>query len=236
MQNFINVITITLPTVIVYSKRVICVKCMARTIQEKAIDRLLTLYVVNRCSTKHNIKNISETKMHKLMFYSEKKLIEKRIKALNYRFVKVLYPTFSDEHRTDLNEMAQLGFLDGPFFSENNNTRMILEDFQEVLDNNRAITSLIDSEVDKYAPIPTEKLVAQTQEMPWRTKTIGELKKGTPLIFPLKSNRAMQSFNISPEDFEDLAICLSPKVTEVLESANDEMRRGKRLTHEEVFG
>jgi hypothetical protein len=208
---------------------------MARTIQEKTIDRLLTLYIVDRCRTKHSIRHVSETKIHKLLFYSEKKLNESRCKALNYRFIKLLFPTFSSDLRNDLTELTELGFLDGPYFSERAKAKMILDDFRDVLCNNQEIMEIIDSQVDKYAPIPTDKLVKRTKRMKWRNKTIASLAKRTPLVYPLKNEKATSLFNISDEDYEDLAICLSPEISAGMEQAFDELRRGKRLTHEEVF-
>jgi hypothetical protein len=109
---------------------------MARTIQEKAIDRLFALYVINRCRTKHGIENVSETKLHKLMFYSQKKLYETRCKAFNYGFIKLLYPTFSNDLRSDLESLSDSGFLDGAYYRENEKTRLILDDFGFIFHNN----------------------------------------------------------------------------------------------------
>lgn len=209
---------------------------MARTIQEKVIDRLLTLYVINRCRVKHGLSSISETKMHKLIFYSEKRLNESKCKSLSYRFVKLLYPTYSAELRKDLNELAELNFLEGHFFSEKRKAQMILKDFHEVFSNNRGIMNIIDSEVDKYAPIETEALVNQTKKMKWRNGIIEDLKNGTPLVYPLRPTKARCFFNVSEEEYEDLAICLSPKITKGMAEAFNELRRGQRLSHEEVFG
>jgi len=209
---------------------------MARTIQEKVIDRLLTLYVINRCREKHGLSSISETKMHKLIFYSEKRLNENRCKSLSYRFVKLLYPTYSAELRKDLNELVELNFLEGHFFGERRKAQMILKDFCEVFSRNREIMSLIDSEVDKYAPVETDVLVNQTKKMRWRNGIIEDLKNGTPLIYPLKSTRARCVFSISEKEYEDLAICLSPTITRGMAEAFNELRRGQRLSHEEVFG
>ncbi len=209
---------------------------MARTVQEKAIDRLFALYVIDRCRAKHGITDVSETKMHKLIFYAQKRLIDCRCKAMNYGFIKLLYPTFSDELRTDLNELTELGFLHGQYYREQEKTRMILEDFRQIFDNNREIKCLVDEEVDKYAPIETNALVARTKHLPWRGKVIEDLKNGTPLLYPLKATKSRCVLNVTDDDLEDLAICLSPEISAGMEQAFDELRRGKRLTHEEVFG
>jgi hypothetical protein len=209
---------------------------MARTIQEKAIDRLFALYVIDRCRAEHGITDVSETKLHKLIFYAQKKLIECRCKAMNYSFIKLLYPTFSNELRTDLNELADLGFLHGQYYREQEKARMILEDFHHIFDSNPEIKCLVDEEVDRYAPVETNALVSKTKHLPWRDKIIDDLKNGTPLLYPLRVARSRCILNVTDEDLEDLAICLSPAISAGMEQAFDELRRGKRLTHEEVFG
>jgi len=151
---------------------------MARTRKEKMIDRLLTLYVIGKCRTDHNIRNMSETKMQKLVFLSEKQLIDNRCKAFNYRFIKLLHPTYSEELKTDLINLRRLGFLDGrPWYRENRKARNFLEDFHHVFENNRHIAESVDYVLASYAPIPTNHLVKRINEMPWRNKTIAALKK-----------------------------------------------------------
>jgi len=194
------------------------------------------LYIVNRCKTKHNMDCISETKLQKLVFYSERKLNRNKYKGFNYRFIKLLFPTYSEELRTDLAVLTDHEILDGPYFKENKKTKMILKDFSELFDRNREIMDVIDSEVDKKALVPTQKLVKNTKRIRWRNGVINDLKNGTPLLYPIEEARANCSFQIDKEALEDLAICLSPKVSEGMEKAFDELRRGRRLTHAEVFG
>lgn len=207
---------------------------MARTLREKVIDRLLSLYVIDKCQREYNIQSMSETKMQKLVFLAEKRLIENRCKGFNYRFIKLLYPTYSQELESDLNNLASLRFLDGPYYSGNQRTRMILDDFQHVFERNREIGDAIDVTLSKYAPIPTERLVRFVKKMCWKRGTIDELALKTPLLYPLKEAIARCIFEINDEDLEDLAICVSPKISREMEQAFDELRRGQRLTHAKV--
>lgn len=209
---------------------------MARTNQEKMVDRLFTLYIIHRCRAEHGLSCISKTKMHKLLFYAQKTLIDNKIKAMNYSFVKVLYPTFSSELRSDLTDLTEQGFLNGDYYREQEKAERILEDFQEIFDRNSLIKSLIDREVDQYAPMETSALVVKTKKVPWRGKTIGALRKGTPLLSPLEPQNVSVTLDISEEELEQLEICLSPVVAEKISRADEDLQRGKRLTYEEVFG
>lgn len=113
---------------------------------------------------------------------------------------------------------------------------MILDDFAHVFERNREIKSSIDDTLREYASIPTEHLVHMVRQMFWKHKPIDQLAIRTPLLYPLKEAIARCLFEISDEDLEDLAICLSPKVSRGMEQAFDELRRGQRLTHAQVFG
>lgn len=209
---------------------------MARTSKEKTIDRLLTLYFVNECYKTHNLGSLSETKLQKLVFLSEKELIDRRIRALNYRFVKLLFPTFSLELRTDLKNFVKSRFLRGPWFERTNKLKMILEDFSDVFRRNRSSINVIDEVLSTYANIRTTRLTNMVHRMRWtKRKTIGDLAMGAPLLYPLKYERARQIFKITDDELEDLEICLNPKISKELDQAFDEVRRRKMLRHEEVF-
>ncbi len=73
--------------------------------------------------------------------------------------------------------------------------------------------------------------------MPWtKRKTIGDLKMGAPLLYPLEFEKASRVFEITEDELQDLEICLNPKLSKELDQAFNEVRRGKLLSHEEVFG
>ncbi|MDR0797805.1 MAG: hypothetical protein LBE70_03705 [Nitrososphaerota archaeon] len=209
---------------------------MARTVQGKLIDRLFTLYVIHRCRAEHGLNCISETKMQKIVFYAQKKLIDNRIKAINYSFVKVRFPTFSHELRNDLTDLTEQGFLSGGYYKEQEKAEKLLKDFSEVFGNNPVIKSLIDQEIDTYATMETGELVAKTQKLLWKGKRIESLTRGTPLLYPLKPEKVKAELAVSDEILEQLELCLSPVVAEKIGKANEDMLRGRRLTHAEVFG
>jgi len=214
---------------------------MARTSEEKAVDRLLTLYLINECYRTHNLRVLSETKLQKLVFLTEKELIDTRIKALNYRFVKLLHPTYSSELSSDLNHFVRMKYLTEPWFGRSAKMRLILEDFNEVFERNHHLLNIIDNVLMRYANIRTNRLVNLVFRMTWRVGrnrlcTIRDLKLRTPLLYPLIIEKAQEVFQITEDELEDLEICLNPKLSKDLDKAFNEMRRGKMLSHEEVFG
>jgi hypothetical protein len=210
---------------------------MARTSEEKTIDRLLTLYSIDECYKKRKVTGLSETKLQKLIFLSEKRLIDQRIKAFNYRFVRLLHPTFSSELRNDLNDLVKTGYLSEPWLGQTEKMLIILEDFQEVFARNPHITNVIDDIVSTFADIPTNRLVQIVYSMPWtHNKIINELTIGVPMLYPLDPEKAREKFTITENELENLEMCLNPKISGKLDQAFDEMRRGRLLSHAEVFG
>jgi len=209
---------------------------MVRTSKEKTTDRLLVLYTINDCYERHNLRALSETKVQKLVFLSEKRLIDNRIKAFNYHFIRLLHPTFSSELRNDLTSFISLGYLSEPWLGQTNRMTMILEDFNDVFQRNRHILSIIDDVISKYASVPTDRLVQIVYRMPWLSKTVIDLKIGVPMLYPLKEEKAREVFDITEDELADLEICLNPKLSQDLDQAFDEMRKGRLLSHAEVFG
>lgn len=209
----------------------------ARTSQEKTIDRLLVLYSIKECYEKHNLKALSETKMQKLVFLSEKRLIDRRVKALNYNFVRLLYPTFSSELSKDLTDFIRLGYLTEPWLGQTTRMKMILEDFEEIFRRNYQSLDIIDEVLSEYANVPTNRLVQMVYRMPWmKSKRVSELHIGVPMLYPLETENAHKIFKVMEDELEDLEICLNPKLSRELDRAFDEMRRGRLLSHAEVFG
>jgi len=210
---------------------------MARTPEEKVMDRLLTLYIINRCRERHHVRYLSETKMQKLIFLSEKDLIDRRYKALNYRFIRLLHPTYSTELKNDLANLVQLGYLDEPTgFGRTRKMIMLMEDFGHLFSRNHEITDAINEVLNTFANIPTNRLLQMVFKMPWGRGTIEDLRMRKLMLYPLRREKAYRVFDMSEDDFENLMICLSPRVSGELDQAFDEMRRGELLSHEEVFG
>jgi len=209
---------------------------MARTPEEKVIDRFLTLYIINKCKEDYNIRTLSETKLQKLVFFSEKDLIDKRYKAFNYRFIRLLHPTYSAELRDDLASLVELSYLKEPLLGRTIKTKMLLEDFNHLFENNSIIKSIIDQVLDQYAGLSTSRLIRLVLGMPWGKGTVKDLKMRRRMLYPLNPEHVKESFKIDENDFEDLMICFSPKISRGLDHALNEMRSGDLLSHAEVFG
>jgi len=209
----------------------------SRTPQEKTIDRFLTLYFINECNEKFGVTHLSETKLQKLVFLSEKELVDRRIKAFNYRFIRLLHPTFSPDLRDDLTSFVRFQFLREPWLENTDKARMILEDFHDILAKNQHTLKVINEVLGRYSRMRTERLISFVYQLPWsRSKRINDLAMRTPLLYPLAPEKAQEAFQISQDELEDLEICLNPKISAKFDRVVDDMRKGRLLSHAQVFG
>jgi len=210
---------------------------MVRTSEDKTIDQFLTLYVINECYKTYNLRGLSETKLQKLIFLSEKKLIDQSWKALNYNFMKFFHGPFSSELRSNLERFVELNYINEPWLKFTNNLTVMLDDFNDLLIKNRDFIKKIDKVLETYAKIPTDKLLRLVYKMPWgRGRTIGSLSMKTPMLYPIKSRKAVKQFVVSENELEDLEICFNQKLSEDIEKAFLEMKQGRKISHETIFG
>jgi len=132
---------------------------------------------------------------------------------------------------------VELNYINEPWLKRNNNLVVILDDFNDLLIKNRDFVKKIDKVLETYAKIPTDKLLRLVYKMPWgRGRTIGSLSMKTPMLYPIKSRKAVKQFVVSENELEDLEICFNQKLSEDIEKAFLEMKQGRKISHEKIFG
>lgn len=109
---------------------------MTRTLKEKAIDYFLTLYLVDDAFSRLKIGFLPDTKLQKLVFLSEKSMIHEREKGFNFNFIKLTHGPFSQELKTSYDNLSQIGILGEFGLTPTTNSKIILEDFQEIIKRN----------------------------------------------------------------------------------------------------
>lgn len=207
---------------------------MARTHRDRLINKLLSAYMINECDIEFGV-SLSETKLQKLVFLSEKRLIDGRIKAFDYSYIKFLHGPFSGELRGDLTILFELSLIQEPYLKSSKKLKWVIEDFQSIFEDNPQIISTIDSVLERYSRVPTEKLLDQVYRMKWGKRTIGDLPLRTPMLWPLKVKNAIKKFEITSDEFEDLELLFNKKIAGDFEKSNADMKEGRLLPHDQVF-
>jgi len=210
---------------------------MAKSYKEKIIDRFLTLYLITDSTSRTT--HLLETKLQKLVFLAEKDMINNSLKGFNYYFMKFYHGPFSFELRQDLSRLVETKIVEEPYFRPAREAMMIIEDFKEMLNRNHVFFETIHNINERYASLQLDSLLEFIYSMPWgrmRDRTVGSVSQRTPMLYPMKPEKARMIFQVTEEELRDLEINLDPQYTQVLEEAMNSLKTGRLLEHEEVFG
>jgi len=208
---------------------------MARNAEERAIDKLLSAYVINECIDRYDVKLLSETKLQKLIFLSERKLIQNWSKGFNYSYMFFEKGPYSGQVRSDFRVFKKLFSSHPKYLEYSDELNLILEDFGYLFERNDDIIIHIDRILKRYARLPLEVLISRVYALKHRGRRIGSLPFKTPLLWKLSEDKAETWFELTDEEYVDLSECFDPKLNEILDSAMEDMRRGRLLSQEEVF-
>lgn len=209
-----------------------------RTSKEKLVDCLLLLHQIGDASNYTHF--LSETKLQKLVFLSEKSMLDKREKGFNYNYIKLIHGTYSSELRLDLTKIVQLGLVEDRWLQPTPLALMILEDFKDLFKKNNVFVKRIDTVNEHYAKMPLKQLLELVYDMPHPylkpPRRIEDLALRTPILYRISQEKAARSFQISDDEAEDLEMCLNPKIVDSMRRAMSDIRAKRLKSHEEIFG
>jgi len=210
---------------------------MARTLKEKATDCLLTIYLVHDAFSRENVRFLHETRLQKLVFLSEKMMIDERKKGFNFYFIKLIHGPFSQELKNGYEKLVETGFLQDFGLKPTDSAKLILQDFHDVLKRNRPFLDKINEVNDNFATMDLQPLLRRIYAMRWGrgNKTIADLPQRTPMLYPMKPDKVLAGFEITDEEVQDLLMNFDVGVVKELILATEQMRTGQRRTHEQVF-
>lgn len=208
-----------------------------RTLYENVVDRFLLLYLISEAS--ECAPNLGKTKLQKLTFLSEWKLIDDRNKGFNYNYIKLVHGPYSGELNNDLTDLAIHNLVNDPRLYPTDVGYRILEDFSELLEQNEPFILTINQVISRFVMLSLNKLLAFVYSLqhPYRKNlTIGKTPFRTPLLYRLSDDKTIAKFRISEEQLEDLQMCLDKERLKQWKEVKDEVSKGRFLTYREVFG
>ena len=215
---------------------------MVRTLQEILADRLLLLWLLYDAMWH---KHFGETKVQKLAFLSEWKMIDNLEKGFNYKFIRLTFGPFSRDVEKDVEWLEVENLVEaipisekGRVFRPTRSGNKILKDFRELFRRNSLFTRRIAEINREYARMPLQELVDFVYSLPhpyMKDRTIGELKPGTQLLYKLEEEKARETFKITPEELATLDIYLSDESYRSVMQASESAKRKPLLSLDEVF-
>lgn len=221
---------------------------MARSPVEKLADQFLLLYLIDDLSERTPF--VPQTKVHKLVFISEREMITNQEKGFNYYFIKLLYGPFSQELDTDLNSLVQLGLLEatptgrGIQIAPTSRSANILEDFKDLIERNDVFIERISATNERYGTLGFKRLLNAVYHMQSplhkyrrrkRPPTIASLSLRTPLVKSIPEEEADEAFSITPQEIATLEIYFDAEAYESLAEAIRSAKEKPFMKSRDVF-
>jgi len=216
---------------------------MVRTLRELLSDRLLLLWLVYDAM---KYKTFGETKIQKLCFLSEWKMLDNHEKGFNYDFIRLTHGPYSPDVEEDVEWLENNQLVEAlpinekvNIFRETRFGRKLLKDFDSVFMRNNIFTQKIAAINRKYAPMSLQDLLSEVYSMPHPymkgERTIGELRPRTPLLYKIETQKARVTFNITKEELATLDIYLDDENYRSVMLAGESAKRRPLLPFDEVF-
>jgi len=217
---------------------------MVRTLMEMLSDRLLLLWLVYDAV---KYKTFGETKIQKLCFLSEWKMLDAHEKGFNYDFIRLTHGPYSPDVEEDVEWLENNQLVEATpinekvnLFRETRFGRKLLRDFDSVFMRNNVFTQKIAAINRKYAPMSLQDLLNEVYSMrhPYMKgehRTIGELRPRTPLLYKMEAEKALVQFQITKEELATLDIYLDDESYRSVMQASEGAKRKSLLPFDEVF-
>jgi uncharacterized phage-associated protein len=209
----------------------------------KLIDQFLLAYTIGDASKR--TKFLSETRLQKLAFISEKEMTKDCEKGFNYYFIKLYHGPFSQSLRNDLKSFVQSKIVEtekaevGVKIVPTQKCLSLFQDFGALSLRNRDFLKRITEVNRRYAPMEFEKLLSSIYRM--RThlgtslQTVGRSRMRAPLLKPIPEENARKLFILTQDEIATLEIYLDRTAFDSLKHTMNSLRTKPLLRFDEVF-
>jgi len=207
-------------------------KMSEKNIKDRIVNSLLLLYLIHRANEKGKIED--PIKSQKLVFFAQKKFIERKLKGFAYNFFRWHMGPFSKDLCVDLDMLEYTNLI-----SRRNGIKLTkdgkdaLQKCNEIFEENKVFLKYIDSVVDKYANLDTEEIMEATYEtkvvIPRIRKLmrIGDIPEGQIILFKPSEKTMKRAFNINEGWLGSLELLLDKEATHSLMKAEEDVREGR---------
>ena len=221
---------------------------LGRALINRLIDQFLLAYTIGDASKRTAF--LSETKLQKLAFISEKEMSKNNEKGFNYYFIKLYYGPYSQDLRSDLNNFVQSNIVEaepaeiGTKIIPTKKCLSIFEDFGSISMRNRAFLKTITEVNRRYADLDFRKLLNSVYRMQSplgkytkgrKTRTIAHFPLRAPLLKPIQKEKASGVFTLTPTEVATLEIYFEKGAFDSLTQAVESARTKPLLGFDEVF-
>lgn len=209
-------------------------------VRQKIIDRLQLLYIYDKVSEIGRVTG--DVKLQKLVFMSEKSMMERDAKGLHYKFFRWDHGPMSKEVYEDREFLEENDLVSDYTGKINNRGRDVLEQTREIFENNRSFKRDIDEVIDEYGRFSGSALKQIVYDVEVTPLTIGrslrveDIPPTTDIYFPIPDELTEEQFEVSDDWIETLEILMTSSSRESLDRSILKAQRshGDEFTFEHV--
>lgn len=204
-----------------------------KNIDDRVKNNLLLLYLINKTNEIADVED--NLKVQKLVFLSQKKLIEKKIKGFSYNFFRWERGPFSANVSEDINGLIQDNFLS---WGKGNikltkEGEKVLKECSEILESNHNVIQYVDQIVEEYGQLTPDEIKKYVYDLRIMVPRIRKLMRiedipmRTLILFKPSLKRVKRTFNVSDDWLVTLELILNPEARESLKRAQRDAREGR---------
>lgn len=192
-------------------------------LEHKIVDRLLTLYLYDNVSEVS--KMWGDVKLQKLVFLTEKRMIEEDKRGFHYRFFRWDHGPMSRGVYEDHDFLKSHDLVDSESLEVSEQGRSILDQSSGLLERNEEYLSHIDEVTANFGNYSGSDLKSVVYDMEVSPLTLGrsikveDIPEGVDIYFPIPDHLAEGTFDIDEEWINTLDIMFRDDSREGLDAA-----------------
>jgi len=201
-------------------------------IQERVVNNLLLLYLIRQANQKGKIED--NLKLQKLVFLSQKKFLNRKVKAFGYNFFRWHQGPFSAEVNNDLTALDSRGLVKRRWPIElTNEGKEFLEECKELLEINKRFLEVVDDIVSEFADLTPDQIKDHVYKMKIfvprlrQVMTVEEVPPRTLILFKPSDKRSKAKFSIDETWCATLELALDQEAVESLKQSYDDAVEGR---------
>ena len=201
-------------------------------IQERVANNLLLLYLIRQANRKGKVED--NLKMQKLVFLSQKKFLNRRIKAFSYNFFRWHQGPFSAEVNNDLIALSSRGLVRRRWPIElTKEGRELLEECGELLEINKRFLEIVDGIASDFANLTPSQIKDYVYKMKIfiprlrEVMTVEEVPPRTLILFKPSDKRSKAKFLVDETWCATLELALDQEAVESLKQSYDDAVKGR---------
>jgi len=204
-----------------------------REVEEKVGNNLLFLYLVDETSRSGQVED--DLKAQKLVFLSEKLMVQRRLKAFNYNFFRWKKGPYCADLSNDIKRLTRAGLLQrkNDKIELTDLGRKVIANCEPELKDCSNFLKPIKEVAQEYGSIPPEELKERVYDTSvfvpklHRVMKIRDIEEGKLILFRLSETRARKTLNLNENWQATLELVFSKEAQDSLRMAQQDAIEGR---------